>query len=870
MLELLAPGGSLEGLKAAVNAGADAVYMGGQRFGARAYAQNPEEAELFEALDYCHLRGKKLYLTVNTLLKEQELERELYDYLAPLYEHGVDAVLVQDFGVFQFIRRNFPDLPLHASTQMTITGVDGAKLLKSMGAERIVPARELTLEEIREIHRQVDLEIECFVHGALCYSYSGQCLMSSILGGRSGNRGRCAQPCRLPYSLYKEIEGEGNPEAFRERLKDGKRSGKAIQRLNGKDQQYLLSLKDICTLRSLPKLTEAGVCSFKIEGRMKRPEYAAGVTEIYRKYLDLYQEGKEDYRVLREDEQALMDLYNRGGFSQGYYETYNGKVMMSMERPNHQGTEAAAVLEVKRGSVRLKALEPLFEKDVVEPYISLRSGSKSTGERALLQKKTEDTVRKMETAVKLPVPRGREFSLSGSFPAVKPGQIFLRVRSERQLERLRENYVLSSGQEKIKGKFILKKESRAILQVWKKDCQVTVTGEEALEAKTRPLDSETVARQLKKTGNTPFVFQELVIDLEEQLFYSMQGLNELRRRALEELEERWLAQFRRSLSTGMGETAGEAADPAPKQAGEKEEAADPASEQFGEKIFGKVGEDIRSGTDIPMLRASAETWEQAETLITLKEIQGIYLDSYLFLGQKENRFEELASRIRETGKKCFLMLPLIWRENGKKAFEKAFPERLLDLADGFLLRSSEQLEYFKDFAGKKEMIADSGIYTYNREARAFLKQRGITIDTVPLECNSRELNRRGCQGSECIVYGRIPLMVTAQCLQKNLSGCQRRPGILWLEDRKKAVFPVRNQCSCCTNVLYNSLPLDLVSCGEEVLTLRPASCRLSFTFEEEALVRQVVQAAADCFQKGMGQRKAVPEGTKGHFKRGVE
>ena len=289
----------MEGLKAAVNAGADAVYMGGQRFGARAYAQNPEEAELFEALDYCHLRGKKLYLTVNTLLKEQELERELYDYLAPLYEHGVDAVLVQDFGVFQFIRRNFPDLPLHASTQMTITGVDGAKLLKSMGAERIVPARELTLEEIREIHRQVDLEIECFVHGALCYSYSGQCLMSSILGGRSGNRGRCAQPCRLPYSLYKEIEGEGNPEAFRERLKDGKRSGKAIQRLNGKDQQYLLSLKDICTLRSLPKLTEAGVCSFKIEGRMKRPEYAAGVTEIYRKYLDLYQEGKEDYRVLR-------------------------------------------------------------------------------------------------------------------------------------------------------------------------------------------------------------------------------------------------------------------------------------------------------------------------------------------------------------------------------------------------------------------------------------------------------------------------------------------------------------------------------------------------------------------------------------------
>ena len=225
MTELLAPGGSLEGLKAAINAGADAVYMGGTRFGARAYAQNPGENELLDAMDYCHLHGRKLYLTVNTLLKERELEKELYHYLLPLYEHGLDAVLVQDLGVFQFIKRNFPDLSLHASTQMTITGVEGARLLGVMGADRIVLSRELTLSEIRKIRKEVEIELECFVHGALCYCYSGQCLLSSMIGGRSGNRGRCAQPCRLPYDLYKNGA-----------------------RLSSSRERYLLSLKDISTL----------------------------------------------------------------------------------------------------------------------------------------------------------------------------------------------------------------------------------------------------------------------------------------------------------------------------------------------------------------------------------------------------------------------------------------------------------------------------------------------------------------------------------------------------------------------------------------------------------------------------------------------
>lgn len=313
-LEILAPAGSFESMKAAVHAGADAVYMGGSRFGARAYAENPEEDLLLEAIDYAHLYGVKLYLTVNTLLKEREL-KELYEYLNPYYAHGLDAVIVQDMGVLKAIREWFPDLHIHASTQMTLCGAGGMEILKEAGVQRVVLARELSLGEIAKIHKETGMEIECFVHGALCYCYSGQCLFSSILGGRSGNRGRCAQPCRLSYDVLEH----GNV-------------------LSQKGENALLSPKDICAIELLPQIAEAGVYSLKIEGRMKRPEYTAGVVRIYRKYVDRYlQYGSQDYRVSEEDKKELLLLFNRDGFSRGYYEQHNGRNMMALW--NRQATE---------------------------------------------------------------------------------------------------------------------------------------------------------------------------------------------------------------------------------------------------------------------------------------------------------------------------------------------------------------------------------------------------------------------------------------------------------------------------------------------------------------------------------------------------
>ncbi len=288
--ELLSPAGSMESLKAAVNNGCDAVYLGGKAFSARQYAGNFSLQELEEACDYCHLRGVKVYVTVNTLYKEEELKGFL-EFVSRLYEMGADALIMQDAGAARLVREHFPDFPLHASTQMTANSLADVEYWAGQGFRKVVLSRELSLEEIQEITAHTDAEIETFIHGALCVCYSGQCIMSSILGGRSGNRGRCAQTCRLPYTLYRGYDN----------IAEG----------------YLLSPKDIATVDILPQLIEAGIASLKIEGRMKNPEYVAGVTGIYRKYIDMAFDSPATYAVDPQDKKALAQLFNRGGFTEG-------------------------------------------------------------------------------------------------------------------------------------------------------------------------------------------------------------------------------------------------------------------------------------------------------------------------------------------------------------------------------------------------------------------------------------------------------------------------------------------------------------------------------------------------------------------------
>lgn len=461
-VEVLAPAGSFESMKAAVAAGADAVYMGGSRFGARAYADNPDEKGLLEAMGYVHLHGRRLYMTVNTLFKEDELN-DLENYMRPYCERGLDGVIVQDLGALAFMRRHFPGLELHSSTQMTVTSVYGARMMKELGCSRVVTAREMSLEEIRRIHDEVDIEIESFVHGALCYCYSGQCLMSSLIGGRSGNRGRCAQPCRLPYSVYEpedisrmngkhSVPEQAGQAGARSRISEqtGKRnqgknpgaSGRpGPSPLNKSSERYVLSLKDLCTLDILPDIIEAGVYSLKIEGRMKSPRYTAGVVSIYRKYVDRYlKQGRDGYRVEPEDRKMLLDLFDRGGFTDGYYARHNGRGMVALrEKP-----------EFREGNQKLfeyldKTYVEAELKENVRGHVELAEGEPSRLTLECRKEKVQVLGQAPQAAEKQPMTREKvlkQLNKTGGSPfcfqtltAQIEGDLFLPVQALNELRR---------------------------------------------------------------------------------------------------------------------------------------------------------------------------------------------------------------------------------------------------------------------------------------------------------------------------------------------------------------------------------------------------------------------------------------------------
>lgn len=321
-VELLSPAGSYDAFISAINAGADAIYLAGNKFGARAYAENFNDEELLRCIKVAHLFNKKVYLTLNTLVKEKEFN-ELYDYLKPLVDNCLDGVIVQDVGIIRYINNTFPQLPIHLSTQLSITSYYAVNLLKKYNITRIVPARELSLSEIKAIKNETNIEIESFIHGAMCYSYSGMCLFSSIIGGRSGNRGRCAQPCRLPYSLDNKLPC------------------------------YPLSMKDMCSIDILYNLIASGIDSFKIEGRMKKPEYCAGVTAIYRKYIDMYYENK-NINISKDDRDILNNLYIRSEKSEGYYFKHNGKDMITIGSPAYNGASKELLLDISNKYIEHK------------------------------------------------------------------------------------------------------------------------------------------------------------------------------------------------------------------------------------------------------------------------------------------------------------------------------------------------------------------------------------------------------------------------------------------------------------------------------------------------------------------------------------
>ncbi len=810
--EILAPAGNYECFRAAINAGADAVYLGGSMFGARAFAGNFNEEELIEAIRTAHLYGRKVYLTVNTLLRGDELEG-LADYIRPYYEAGLDAAIVQDYGVFAILHRYFPELALHASTQMTITGRYGAQLLKSMGATRVVTARELSAAEIKNIHEHVDIEIESFVHGALCYSYSGQCLLSSMLGGRSGNRGRCAQPCRLTYSM------------------------------NGVKNKHLLSPKDMCTIEAIPDIIDAGVYSLKIEGRMKGPEYVAGVVSTYRKYLDIYlREGRDGYRVDHNDIQMLMDLYNRGGFCKGYYYKNNDKDMMTFNRPNHQGI---AVGEIRNGSIILS--EPVNARDVLE----LGNG--------------------VEYTIASPQKAGSSITLPKSMlKTAKNNTIVYRTRNNELLENIRSRYIENDIKLPVRMSAYIKTGERAALTVSLKnssdDVSWTAYGDVLEASENHPATKEDVIKQLKKLGATRYCCDEsdIKVELSGQPFVPVKLLNELRRSALMLLEEGILSHSTRSAER-------------------KDIVQTESKEENGAECgFGLYG-DTETEVQSRELTVQVMTKEQLTAVLEVSgqenKINRVYISTELEgldgaiamcrMVKEHNNMLDASGEL--TTIQVYLAMPYIFREKTAKLYDKKIEEIKAAGLDGIMVRNPDEIGFLKEsgldsfYDGR--IIADYNVYTYNSEAFRQYRRLGINSFTLSEELNNRQLKSL-CAATkqenlylEKLVYGYLPLMVTAGCTLKYTSKDKPcgRPGIYYLTDRMNKVLPVINSCYYCYNLIYNSVPENLLDRTEELSSMGVNAMRIAFSTETQDMTRRILVGMT-------GQ----DEYTRGHYNRGVD
>ncbi len=769
--ELLAPAGSFAILKAVVNAGADAVYASGTRFGARAYADNFTKEEMLAAIDYIHLKGKRLYLTVNTLLKEQEAI-ELYDYLAPFYEAGLDAVIVQDFGVLQILKDYFPKLPIHASTQMTVMGAYGAKLLLEAGCSRIVTSRELSLHEISNIVETTGAEIESFVHGALCYCYSGQCLLSSLIGGRSGNRGRCAQPCRLSYELFESKES-------------------AIKSRKQKEN-FLLSPKDLCTVDIIPELIKSGVHSFKIEGRMKQAEYAAGVTSIYRKYIDQYEKNPAiPYRVEEKDRQMLLDLGSRCGFTEGYYKQQNGKDMITFSSPSHE------------------------------------------------------------------------------------------KRNETLHDQIRSRYIEMENKEKVKGILRLFAGKPAELVLKYKEIQVAATGEVVQIAGRQPLSKEIILEKMKKTGNTPFQFDTLTLEMGENIFFPVGALNQLRRAGLQKLAETVQEPYRRNVIEKKNHTS------------LKQE--DKVKENFSsdryESVEGRGEESLKTqrydsmesqknefmepkNPNLLGIRLSilTETLAQFEVALEQQETDRIYLEAFALERKQFSReWKTLVSKVHKAKKECCLALPYVFRMETAHWYETNWKEIAQAGADGYLIRNLEELSFLRDRKVDTSKIqGDYNLYCYSNEAIQGLGRLSLSQYTLPAELNRKEIKNLDCSKGEILVYGFQPLMLSAQCLHKNTSGCDKKKGVFYLKDRYGNLFPVKSRCEDCYNIIYNISPLSLFHHYKEIRQLEPAGVRISFTLENQVEVEQIFSYYRQALKGTLDREHYLKDFTNGHFKRGVE
>ena len=802
--ELLSPAGSMDSLKAAVNSGCDAVYLGGKQFSARQYAGNFDLEELESACDYCHLRGVKVYVTVNTVYKDEEL-KDFLSYIRKLYEMGVDALIMQDAGAAKLVKEHFPDFSLHASTQMTCNSLADVKYWEGQGFDKIVLSRELSIDEIKNITENVDAEIETFVHGALCVCYSGQCIMSSILGGRSGNRGRCAQTCRLPYTLYRGYEN----------MEEG----------------YLLSPKDVMTIELLPELIEAGIASLKIEGRMKSPEYVAGVTGIYRKYIDLYFADPENYEVDREDIKALHQLFNRGGFTEGYYAAFGGRDMMSIERPKPWGLKVGIVDKYlpQHKKVTIRTREPLVPGDGLEIWTQEEP---HVGTNVSKHSKAGEVI---------------TITMEGE---INKNDVVYRTFGKAIHDALKKSYEKDTRKLPISGMLRAKEGEPLSLQLWDNGGNsVFVSGAVVEAAGSSPMLPMKLRELVNKMGATPFVLENLETEIDQYIFVSVSEVNRVRREACEALEA---AIIRKSKRKAAAQVAYEADEKQPIRLRKK-------------------------------LTALVMNLGQLEAVLKAKGIVRVY---YECAAELEKNLDQIIEMCRKAGVSLYVALPRVAREwNAEK--EQPMIHRLMESEiDGFLVRSAGQFDQVKD-SGKR-IVIDYNLNAMNRQTVKYWKERGAENVCLSVEANLQEINRMGDMDCEMVVYGYLPLMKTQQCPIGNYVGgkdghkyCTERNNedLYFLRDRKGIKFPLLTDCERCVCTILNGKPLFTLKFYDEILESTTGYVRLDFTKEgsgrTEKIARAYGEMTADVEHISPATRNLLGEmnekgNTKGHFFRGVE
>lgn len=773
-VELLAPVGDWNCLKAAVQNGADAVYFGVEQFNARMYAANFNVEDMKQVIEYCKLRNVKTNLTLNTLLENCEFDNAV-DLAKEAYKTGVDAIIVQDLGLAKYLIDNIPGLPIHASTQMTVHNLQGVLKLEKLGFDRVVLSRELSCEEIEYICKNCKVEIETFIHGALCICYSGQCLFSSVVGGRSGNRGKCAGPCRLPYELISE-----NAETHER---------KSI------DKGYLLSTKDLCGIAYLPRLVQAGVKCFKIEGRMKSPEYVATVTRIYRKYIDMVL-NNYDFIIDEKDINDLMQVFNRGGFSDGHLDSKHNRNLIFPEKPSNMGIYLGTIKKYNsnKGHITLQLEEDLELGDSISVS--------NEASKYLVSELMIKNVNQKKVSANTEVTIGR---MKGN---IKVGDKVYRISSKALSDFAKASYDNCENKKiPLNCTVTIKKNTPISMEIStnKNTCYnelyssiyvKEISNMIPIDALKTPISVERVVKQISKTTNTPFSFENITVLLDDGLYVpSISTLNELRRTALEKVEQEILSRAKRTLLD--------------------------LSKKSKESIT--YTPNVKN-PEISVLFRQLEL-DFDYTKLDKEKITNIYVSLELFISKKYSKIISYFS----DNYNLYIYVPSIIKTNYKNIALSTIEQAVMIYnIKGFIVSNIGDFELLKKYSKDYEFIGNYTLNVFNNNTMEEYRKLGLSRITLSRELNQeliKEMLANANINTEMIVYGNLPLMASSYCFLGKTNKCYPNCGTNCKKNNK---YYLKDRLGFNFRVVPNSIETVTLICNSKTLSVSTKDLPVNF------------------------------------------